>query len=1085
MTVHGARIHRRSFLALAGAGAAGLAAPALSAAGASADQGRVFLHSDRLRVHWARDAGGWTTESIHVRADQGWRQAFAPAGGYGVLMHGDDAAPDREAVRRAQAGRYLQLRARDAVADGDTVRFGCEHPSGTLSADWSLDPEFGQDLLVTVTWTPRRAGWYSLPSPTLATVGEDDLAWGVVPGYWSSSTAATDAELSRRYNLGVPAVPLLAEERSTTSLVAAVQSAADGATLAVAADSALARDPWPTDRSEHTAWQVGTSLRDLGGALTPTLFSPVLGQRGSWLEAGQPVSAAFRYVLVAGGWADVTDHVTRDVYQLPRRQELARNVDSLSHRIHRMHDFLVTPESQWHTWTYEGLTLGAESGKLSDVGAMWMMTRLTDDPVFRHERLPYARNFKLAQQQTADGPFRGAALGEYFRDGQWISEIVWANLVGSLGPDYVSPIFTTFYTLADDGNIALFDPDDAEIRERLRLGAERLLEWQHDDGSFDIGYLRDQPDQVKYPELPDLRATWYGFVAAYRVLGDQRYLDAAKRGADWFIEHAVATGDFLGVCDDARLIRDFQVIFAAQALLDLYEVTEDERYRDAAVEAATFYTLHIFDHPIATDEPKTFNGGPVEDWQLGQSGLPFEHAGFHGSVNGVGPITLASHAGAFVRFHELTGRQLFLDLARAAARGRDEWVGEQSGIPSYYWSAGNGGSSVFPWHGWWHMGWLMDYVLAESHLRSGGEIAFPHGFCTAKVGSHRPYGFAAGTIFGHDVQLWMPRPLVTVDDPEVDWLTARSVDGGRLFVVAVNESPEPTTATVRLDPRSLVAGQRATWGDTQVLAGDAAAGPEDGAWTVELPGLGVAVFAVDATLDADPEGPRLRGFDLTGSETELRVSWAYWASVTTWAQWRVGGGDWTDTPRQEGYSLTATIDLRDVTAPATVEVRVAAEQPNGVGYSEPLRWPVPRLGQNIALGRPVEVSSTYAPQYVGANLVDGDRTSTASRWLSAVDDEQPTATFTLAETTTPKLLRLYTGTLDRQVVVAWTVQARTATGWVDVGAVADNTSLRRDVWLDPVATDHVRLVVTERSRDSIDVARIFEIEIYDDAEVAP
>ncbi|WP_051425848.1 hypothetical protein [Jiangella gansuensis] len=1086
MTPHLAPLPRRRFLTLAaaaaaaaGTGAAGVALPAVAAA----DGRRVALKGERVRLEWVRDAGGWVTGSVRVRDRAGWRTVFTPAGGYGVLSYAERAAPDREAVRRAQVGRYLELRARSAAAEGDTVRFGCVHPSGDLVADWRLDPSAPHDLVVTLTWTPSRAAWYSLPSPTLASVEEADLGWAVVPGYWTSSVAATDAELSRRFNIGVPAVPLLAEERSATSLVSVVESAADRATIAVAAEPELARDPWPADVNDQAAWHVGLSPRDLGGALSPTAFSPVLGQRGSWLEAGQSVSVTFRYVLTRGPWQDVTEHITADVYRLADHLKLARNVDSLSNRINRIQDFLVTPDSRWHTWTYDGRTLGAESGKLSDVGAMWMMTRLTGDPVFVNERLPYARNFKLGQQQTAEGPFQGAALGEYFRDGQWISEIVWANRESTYGPDYVSPMMTTFYTLADGGNVALFDPDDAEIRERLRLGAERLLQWQHDDGSFDIGYLRADPATTKFPELPDLRATWYGFLPAYRILGDERYLAAARRGADWFIERAVRTGDFIGVCDDIGLLRDFQVIFAAQALLDLHEITGEQTYLDAAVACAEFYTLHLYDHPIATDQPKTFNGGPVEDWQLSQVGLPFEHAGFHGSVNGFGPITLASHAGAFVRFHELTGRRIFLDLARIAARGRDEWVGERSGIPSYYWRAGNGGSAVYPWHGWWHMGWLVDYLLAEAHLRTGGEISFPAGFCTAKVGSHRPYGFAPGTIFGHDAELWMPRPLVTVDDPEVDWLTARSADGSRLFVVALNESPEARTATLRLEPRGLVAGQRVSWGATEVLAGSAETGGDDDTWTLRLTGDGATVLAIETTLTPDPGGPLLRSFRVNGSETSLRVDWAYWATVGTWAEWRVNGGAWTPTPRQEGYTLTATVDLRGVTAPARIEVRVAAEVEDTVGYSEPEEWLIPRLGPNIALGRPVEVSSTYAPQYVGANLVDGNRTSNASRWLSAVGDAQPTATFSLAAVTTPKLLRLYTGTLDAQIVGGWAVQVLAADGtWVDAGSVTGNASLRRDLRLDAVPTDTVRLIVTDRSSDQLDVARIFEVEIYDDVQ---
>src|SRR5690606_6928983 len=266
----------------------------------------------------------------------------------------------------------------------------------------------------------------------------------------------------------------------------------------------------------------------------------------------------------------------------------------------------------------------------------------------------------------------------------------------------------------------------------------------------------------------------------------------------------------------------------------------------------------------------------------------------------------------------------------------------------------------------------------EAELRTAGAITFPAGFCTAKVGSHRPYGFAPGTIFGHSAELWMPRPLVSVDDPEVDWFSARSADGGRLFLVALNQSSSGRSATVRLDSRGLVPGQRASWGETEVLTGSAApAGDHE--WSVDLDGHGVAVLAIETTLSPDPEGPALRDFTVTGDETALEgrwsywasvttcaegrgggargahrrhpqeaegralrdftvtgdetaleVRWSYWASVTTWAEWRVDDGEWTRTPQQEGFALTAAIDLTAISAPATVQVRIAAEQPNGV-----------------------------------------------------------------------------------------------------------------------------------------------------------
>lgn len=1066
-----AALTRRTFIA--GTGAAGVLAA--TAVPASASGGEMLSNGD-MRIRWQRSGQQWVTAAVEVRQHESWQRLFTPAGHYTVLVA--DEPPDGNDIKHGRAGTPITLVPLHRRGGRDSMEFRAVDPAGRLRAVWSPAQQVPNALAVEITWTARRAGWYSVAAPAVATVDPEEFRWGVVPGFWSSTVLGdSDDETMYRYGLGIPPVGYQGDERSAPSLLAAIEG--QHGTLATVADPSLARDPWPEDESNQSAWQVSLALRDADGALTPTLYSPVLGLDGSYLEAGESLTVSYLVMADPGSWQNVSETVVRDVYTLQSYLDLARNTESLSHRLNRIHDYVVTPASGWHTWEFRGHELGAESGKLSDVGALWMWQRITADPFIAEERLPQARGFKLAQQGIADdGAFEGAALGEYFKDGQWISEIVWASK-DAFGADYVSPIFTTFYTMADGGNVALFDPDDEEILSIVDEGAEKLLAWQHEDGSFDIGYERAAPEVVKYPELTDLRATWYGLLVGYRVLEDERYLEAARRGADWFITHAVETGNMLGVCDDARVIRDFQVIFAAQALLDLHDVTQDSRYRDAAIEVARLYTTHILTHPTATEEPKTFNGHDVLDWQLSQVGLPYEHAGFNGTLRGNGPITIASHAGAFVRFYELTEDSLFLDLARAAARGRDEFVGPNSGIPSYYWRDGNLGGDRFPWHGWWHIGWVIDYLLAEAHLRSQGQIDFPRGFCTAKVGSHQPYGFAPGTIFGSEAALRMPRTLVEIDDPSVDWITAVSSDDSELFLIAVNSSPEPVTANVTLNPRALRPGERSAWGATRTMTGTVQRAGDD-RWTVTLDADGIAVFAVETSFSIDPQGAELRSFTVDGSETAPTVSWSFWAETTSWVEWRTEDADWVALDQVTDHTSSTTLDLSEVETPATVQVRIATDLPNGeIGHSEVTDWRVPLVGPNIARGCAVEVSSTYAEQYPGENLVDGDTESGSSRWLSAVDDQTPTATITLEEPTTPRLLRLYTGLQDKQVVHAWTVEARTGSGWQEVASVTGNADVRADVELQPVETDQVRVVISGRSHDHIDVARVFEIEIFD------
>ena len=82
--------------------------------------------------------------------------------------------------------------------------------------------------------------------------------------------------------------------------------------------------------------------------------------------------------------------------------------------------------------------------------------------------------------------------------------------------------------------------------------------------------------------------------------------------------------------------------------------------------------------------------------------------------------------------------------------------------------------------------WITDYLLAEAELRSNGQVTFPRGFVTPKVGPHQTYGFAPGTINGEKANLLIDENLVQVDNPSVDYILAKAVKGDKTFVVLLN-----------------------------------------------------------------------------------------------------------------------------------------------------------------------------------------------------------------------------------------------------------------------------------------------------------
>jgi hypothetical protein len=477
--------------------------------------------------------------------------------------------------------------------------------------------------------------------------------------------------------------------------------------------------------------------------------------------------------------------------------------------------------------------------KNSDYGAMWMLANITGDSVLRKTRLPYARNFKFAQQQQESGFFQGAAVGQYYLSKSQKFTEEW-------GP-YVEPIGLTYYTMLDIGNVLLFDPNDVQLKERLKLGAERLLKWQHPDGHWEVAYDKEN-EKPRFTELKDLRPTFYGLLVAHRILGDKKYLDAARKGADWFVENAVNKGHFLGVCGDLRFVPDFATGQSVQALLDMYDLTGKKRYQEAALTTGRIYTASIYTHPIPSREKKGVNGTIKEDWEISQAGLSFEHGGSVGSANIHGPIQLASHAGMFVRLFGLTKDSLYLNMARAGALGRDAFVHEPTSVTSYYWRAMDAGAGPYPHHAWWQIGWITDYLLSEVALRSAGKVDFPRGFVTPKVGPHQTYGFAPGKVFGTQAQLHLPAGMLQVSNPQVDYMGAAANKANKVYVLLLNNDDQLQKTDLQLNAQKLLLNKQASIRKVKLLNNQGQAEADLGAngnWTVELPAYGLKVIEIE------------------------------------------------------------------------------------------------------------------------------------------------------------------------------------------------------------------------------------------------
>lgn len=792
----------------------------------------VALQNGHLRLQWEPTKDGYALKKLSVKKGGAWKTLAHPGGEYTLLYSA--TAPDKkpqpvydgngkqirdfpeekyryiqsawnqltQAVALNTAGEAFYFRPSSATDNGDSLVFKAENAVAEITAVWRTDPSFPSDIQVRMTLRAKTAGYFSMASPTLAVFRENELAWAGIPGYYQGRHLEKDFIKAGMYLQGIPAIPLVVRERTATTLSPFINSR-DAVTLAVIPEPGTGRDPWETDKKTHSVWKLGLSLMNRKAELSPTIYHPVLGEDGSLMKKGETVALSFRYTLQAADWYAVYQHAANDIYRFPDFLSLKTTKRSLTNRILDMHRYVTDDStSMWRTEDFDGLKIGAQAYlggvyqsekdamKNSDYGAMWMLANIMNDSVLRNTRLPYARNFKLKQQNTAPGFFNGSAAGQYYlyKSKRFTEE--W-------GP-YVEPIGLTYYVLMDAGNILLFQPRDAVMKQELASAADRLLAWMGKNGQWKVAYdhVSTQP---LFTEVEDFRPTFYGLVIAYRILKQQKYLDAAKKGADWYIQNAVNEARFLGVCGDARFVPDFATGQSAQALMDLYDITGDKKYRDAAIKTARFYTTSVYTQPVPSNAVKTVNGVQRQDWEISQVGLGFEHGGTIGSANPSGPILLASHAGMFVRMFALTKDSLFLNMARAAALGRDAFVDAPTGVASYYWTNMNKGAGPYPHHAWWQIGWITDYLLAEAELRSGGNVKFPRGFITPKVGPHESYGFAPGVVNGTKASLLLREGLLQCDNPYLDYYCAISPEEKKLFFILLNNDDEPMHATLRTD----------------------------------------------------------------------------------------------------------------------------------------------------------------------------------------------------------------------------------------------------------------------------------------------
>lgn len=792
-------------------------------------QKRISLENEYFKLTWSESSKGWLLKDITIKFEKKYLTGVNSDGKQTIifsktkpdmipketfLTNKGSIFPEKvfkypkdawesniSEVSLNTVGTKLLTPAARLVSK-DPVTYISVTSLGSITTSWTLDKNY---IKVTQSFKANKTGYFSVSTPTLFSAKTNEIHRVIIPGYLNADSVNSDFVSAYAYGHYIPNRPVIYRDRCATTPISILSK--NDYTIALSPEEKYPRLPHDEIKNTHLNWNIGLGVMNPQFEISPTLYYPVLGQEKSFMQKGDSIIFEYRYIVSQGDWYDVFKQCVYKIFEFDK-QKIATNNQSLISRVFQMYKYLTnTKTSRFRIATYEDIQIGAQDYlggvagsdkdaiKNSDYGAMWMLADLTQDTLLTKGVLPYARNFKLKQLYT-NGDFKGAVKGQYFL---WKSKS-WAEEWGQ----HVEPIGVMYYALADMGNILLFNPEDKEVYSNFCLAAKFLLNNQLSDGSWEIGYEKIGKKPI-YADLKDLRPTFYGLLVAYNILKEKKYLDGAIRGANWFIEHAVETGKFIGVCGDTRFSPDFATSQSVQALLEMYKQTGDNKYKNAAIKTARFYTTYIYTFPNGQTKLQTQRKQTLPGWGFSQSGLCFEHAGTIGSSNTRGPILLASHAGMFVRMFMLTHDSLYIDMARAAVNGKDGFVDKSTGVASYYWDSFDNGAGSFPHHAWWQIGWIMDYLMSEAEMRSNNRISFPRGFITPKVGPHQTIGFNKGLIDGKKAKLVLIPDLVKINNPLCDYLTI--VSDSTLYILAMNSCSKSINVEITVDNLSKATNQ--------------------------------------------------------------------------------------------------------------------------------------------------------------------------------------------------------------------------------------------------------------------------------------
>jgi len=544
-------------------------------------------------------------------------------------------------------------------------------------------------------------------------------------------------------------------------------------------------DPLPV----FTNSKFGISVRDREGNARPQVFAPIFGSKGSLMVEGKPFSFSAYLIIEPLTITYAYEKIAREYFGF--RDYRKNDISTLNSVFDNIVDYSMTHYA-WFVDSLKGFAYSTDvPGAVKNVSSLHPLelALVTDNrEVFEKRAYPHIEYmlsrekflFALDSTQRIQSPSR--------------------KLRGPIAP--ISEL-SSLYNIFGRSN------------------------------PFYIALAKREYDTTRVRNLDVIENgdTWITSMNMYKSTKDEKYLKKAVDGANIYLANRV---DKKQTAFDDEFAGGF-FFWPAYTnkwidLLELYELTGDKKYLDAAQEGARHYTMFTWMAPgIPADSLINVNKGgkaphygylkskghkqmnfPEEKapaWRLSEIGLTPESSG---TSTGHRAIFMANYAPWMLRLGYYTGDNFLKEVAKAAI------IGRYRNFPGYHINTARTTAYEkfdFPMHShkdqsvnsfhYNHImpmaSMLLDYLVTDAYVRSEGKIEFPSQFIEGYAYlQNKFYGASKGKFYDEEnINLWMPKKLLTTSNVELNYVSGRR--GNDVFIAFMNQSDKPVNSEVHFN----------------------------------------------------------------------------------------------------------------------------------------------------------------------------------------------------------------------------------------------------------------------------------------------